>query len=143
MKKLFLILFCLAFGMPTHPAGAVGGLRQLRSLNAVAADTNGAALGSISNGGSQWNVLITDNGANITATITIQVQMIDGTWVVGNPISPNPNTSATSTASFTVTANRLGPSQQSFTFEGPFQAMRVITVSQTVGTITADIFVGS
>ncbi len=132
--------------MPTHPAEAVGGLRQLRSLNAVVTDTNGAALGSISNGGVQWNVLLSDNGGNLTATtIAIQVQMIDGTWVTGNPIVPfNTNSAAlTSPASFGITAARLGTGQQQFTFQGPFQAMRVIAVGLTVGTLTADIFVGS
>lgn len=140
MKKLLIVLFCLAFGMPTHPVGAAGGLRQIRSLTAAnvtaggVGETDGVALQNIAGGGMQWVVLITGTAPNFPGGVQIQVQMTDGTWVVATTMNQN--------AATFIPAGSVATTNQCWIFFGPFQAMRVVVIANAgnTGTLVADIF---
>lgn len=146
MKKLFLILLGLCL---IGQAQAVQ-IKAIRSLNAAVATStvNGLTFDGVTNplppagGGISWTIIITATAPSSgTASIQIQSQMTDGTWVpmIPNPASTNNNTNVISLP----TTGFANTTMQVFMFPGPFINLRVSITSAaaTGGTVTADIIV--
>jgi hypothetical protein len=130
-SRVISILIVTALVLVCVPAQAYT-IRQVRSLNAVAATANGFSFTnppsgilpiSPPGGGVTWTILL--SGSAPTLTVVIQAQMTDQTWVTISAPAAYAGTIPT----------------QYFSFFGPFIDVRVVVTAYTSGTITADEFV--